>query len=118
MGAIQQLRSQKVKLIEILSADPDFVLQHADSCSLLSPSGYQQVKSCRIPSEKVRDLLDHVIHRGPTVAQGLLDLLLDQALQNTFPMLHFMKDLQVNSLSSAPDLQEQVKCSNGGSNYT
>lgn len=99
-GEIQLLRSQKAKLIEILSADADFVLQHADSRFLLSPSGYQQVKACHIPSDKVRDLLDNIIQRGPEAAQGLLELLKDQALQETFPKLHFVKDLQVNTLSS------------------
>ncbi|KAM7411869.1 hypothetical protein PAMA_021711 [Pampus argenteus] len=98
-GVIQLLRSQKAKLIEILSADADFVLQHADSRYLLSPSGYQQVKACRIPSEKVRDLLDNIFQRGPEAAEGLLELLKDQALQETFPMLRFVKDLQVNTLS-------------------
>lgn len=97
---IQLLRSQKAKLIEILSADADFVLQHADSRCLLSLHGYQQVKACRIPSEKVTDLLDHIIQRGPEAARGLLDLLNDQALQENFPMLRFTKDLQVNTLCS------------------
>lgn len=125
---IQLLRSQKAKLIEILSADADFVLQHADSRCLLSPHGYHQVKACRIPSEKVTDLLDHIIQRGPEAAQGLLELLNNQALQETFPMLRFIKDLQVNTLSSgnkqtsrkrqtAPELQEifppKKICNNG-----
>ncbi|XP_044068128.1 uncharacterized protein zgc:174906 isoform X2 [Siniperca chuatsi] len=125
---IQLLRSQKVKLIEILSADADFVLQHADSRRLLSPHGYQQVKACRVPSEKVTELLDHIIQRGPEAAQGLLELMNDQALQETFPMLRFIKDLQVNTPSSGkketsrknkrgPDLQETIPskqiCNNG-----
>lgn len=97
---IQLLRSQKTRLIEILSADADFVLQHADSRCLLSLHGYQQVKACRIQSEKVTDLLDQIIQRGPEAARGLLELLNDKALQETFPMLRFMKDLQVNTLSS------------------
>ncbi|XP_029292482.1 uncharacterized protein LOC115011418 [Cottoperca gobio] len=115
---IQLLRSLKVKLIEILSADADFVLQHADSRCLLSVLGYRQVKACRFPSEKVTDLLDHIIQRGPDAARGLLELLNDQALQETFPMLCFIKDMQVNTLSSGTnetsrkrktaDLQETV----------
>ncbi|XP_054465012.1 uncharacterized protein zgc:174906 [Anoplopoma fimbria] len=116
---IQLLRSQKVKLIEILSADADFVLQHADSSSLLSAQGYQRVKTCRVPSEKVTDLLDHIIQRGAKAARGLLELLNSQALQETFPMLCFIKDVQVNTPSSgkseksrkrksAPALQENI----------
>ncbi|XP_068454394.1 uncharacterized protein zgc:174906 [Clinocottus analis] len=116
---IQLLRSLKVKLIEILSADADFVLQYADSRYLLSAHGYQQLKACRVPSEKVTDLLDHIIQRGPEATRGLLELLKNQALQETFPMLCFMKDVQVNTLPSgkrepprkrepAPDLQETI----------
>lgn len=98
--AVQLLRSQKVKLIEILSADADFVLQHADSRCLLSSRSYQQVKACRIPSEKTTELLDHIIQRGPEAAEGLIRLLKDEALQEAFPRLHFMKDQQVNTASS------------------
>lgn len=115
-GAIQLLRSQKTKLIEILSADADFVLQHADSRSLLSLSGYQQVKACHIPREKVRDLLDNVIQKGPKAAQGLLELLKDQALQETFPMLSYVKDLEVNTLSSGRTMSA-VSFSNGLSDF-
>ncbi|KAG7521064.1 FAS-associated death domain protein-like [Solea senegalensis] len=97
---IQLLRKHKAKLIEILSSDADFVLQHADSRCLLSLHGYQLVKACHIPSVKMTELLDHVIQRGPEAAQGLLELLKDQALQETFPLLHFVKDLQVTLLSS------------------
>ncbi|GAA6222735.1 uncharacterized protein zgc:174906 isoform X2 [Lates japonicus] len=123
---IQLLRSQKAKLIEILSGDADFVLQHADSRNLLSPQGYEKVKSCRVPSEKVTDLLDHIIQRGPAKAQGLLELLKDQDLQETFPLLDFVKDLQVSTPSSettrkrkqTPELQETIpakQSSNSGS---
>uniref|UniRef100_UPI003AAD4B7B uncharacterized protein n=1 Tax=Centroberyx gerrardi TaxID=166262 RepID=UPI003AAD4B7B len=97
-GEIQLLRSLKAKLIDILSADADFVLQHADSRFLLSPHGYKQVKALPVPSEQVRDLLDHVIQRGPEAAQGLLQLLKHKDLQDTFPLLAFLKDLQVNTL--------------------
>ncbi|KAM6929368.1 uncharacterized protein PEZ65_008639 isoform 2-T3 [Lycodopsis pacificus] len=130
---IQLLRSQKVKLIEILRADADFVLQHADSRCLLSLYDYERVKACRVPSEKVTDLLDHIIQRGPEAARDLLELLNDKALQDTFPMLRFIKDVQVNTLSSgkgkpsqkrklASDLQETITskkiCNKGSSLVT
>ncbi|KAF3860471.1 hypothetical protein F7725_000726 [Dissostichus mawsoni] len=101
---IQLLRSLKVKLIEILSADADFVLQHAESRCLLSVHGYQQVKACRFPSDK------------GLKQRGLLKLLNEHALQETFPMLCFIKDLEINKVSSGiikrkretPDLQEII----------
>ncbi|XP_029994595.1 uncharacterized protein LOC115422405 isoform X2 [Sphaeramia orbicularis] len=98
---IEVLQSHKAKLIDILSSDADFVLQHADSRFLLSPQGYKQIKACRNPSEKVTDLLDHVISRGPDAAHGLLELLKDKELQENFPMLDFIKNVQVNTQSSA-----------------
>ncbi|XP_029911829.1 uncharacterized protein LOC115362148 [Myripristis murdjan] len=98
--ARELLRSLKVKLINILSADADFVLQHADSRSLVSRQGYEQVKAARVSSEKVRDLLDHVIQREEKAARGFLELLKEKDLQDTFPMLAFLKDLQLSTLSA------------------
>lgn len=92
---VQLLKRQKAKLIKIISAEADFVLQSAHSCGLLSDQGYEQIKSCCVPSEKVRDLLDHVISRGPKAAQGMLDLLKEKEMQETFPMLSFVKELRV-----------------------
>ncbi|XP_034446116.1 uncharacterized protein zgc:174906 isoform X2 [Hippoglossus hippoglossus] len=94
---IQLLRSLKAKLIDILSSDADFVLQRAHSRGLLSEHGYQRVKACRVPGEKVTDLLDHILQRGPEAARGLLELLKEQDLQETFPLLCFVKDLQVTT---------------------
>lgn len=96
---IRLLRSQKATLIDILSGDADFVLQHADSRRLLTVHGYEQAKSCPIPSEKVTELLDHIIQRGPEVAKGLLELLKDQELQETFPRHNYINDLQFNKVS-------------------
>lgn len=97
---IQLLRSHKARLVEIMSGDADLVLQHADSRFLLSHRGYQQVKACRVPSEKVTELLDHIIQRGPEAAHGLLQLLRDEVLQEAFPMLRFVKDLPVDTVSA------------------
>ncbi|KAM4737285.1 uncharacterized protein FYW61_004814 [Anableps anableps] len=107
---VQLLKRQKAKLIKILSADADFVLQSAHSCDLLSDQGYEQIKSCRVPSEKARDLLDHVIVRGPKAAQGMLDLLMEKEMQDTFPMLAFVKDLHVKAPLSVEEskLQDPV----------
>ncbi|CAB1336682.1 unnamed protein product [Coregonus sp. 'balchen'] len=97
----QVLRRLKPKLIDTLSADPDFVLQHADSLSLLSRHEYKQVKALTNPSKQAQDLLDHVIHKGPTAAEKLLRLLRGKEMQETFPKLLFLKELPVNDQRAA-----------------
>lgn len=109
LGEIQLLRRLKAKLISILSCQADFVLQHADSRSLVTPQGYRQIKSCHIPDKKIRDLLDHVIERGPEAAQGLLELLKNQELQETFPMLNFINSIQLDTYSGEEKTSRRKK---------
>lgn len=96
-NVVHLLKGQKAALIEILRADADFVVQSAHSLYLVSDQGYEKIKSCRVPSEKVQELLDHVIMSGPKAAQGMLDLLKEKKMQETFPMLDFVKDLRVKT---------------------
>uniref|UniRef100_A0A3B5LR75 Zgc:174906 n=1 Tax=Xiphophorus couchianus TaxID=32473 RepID=A0A3B5LR75_9TELE len=96
-NVVHLLKGQKAALIEILRADADFVVQSAHSLYLVSDQGYEKIKSCRVPSEKVQELLDHVIMSGPKAAQGMLDLLKEKRMQETFPMLDFVKDLRVKT---------------------
>uniref|UniRef100_A0A3Q3BD94 Zgc:174906 n=1 Tax=Kryptolebias marmoratus TaxID=37003 RepID=A0A3Q3BD94_KRYMA len=108
-------RQHKVTLIEILKADAEFVLQHAHSRRLLSERGYQEVKHCHTPIKKVTELLDHIIQRGPEAAQGLLDLLREPDLQETFPSLeNFVKELHINTVSSDIIPTKKI-CSSGES---
>uniref|UniRef100_A0A3Q3LQ14 Zgc:174906 n=1 Tax=Mastacembelus armatus TaxID=205130 RepID=A0A3Q3LQ14_9TELE len=103
------LRTQKVALIEVLSADADFVLQHADSRGLLSLHSYRQLKACRGPSEKVTDLIDLIIQTGPEAAQGLLELLKDQALQETFPIRFlYLQGENKRKRKQAPEVQDTI----------
>ncbi|XP_035595046.1 uncharacterized protein zgc:174906 [Oncorhynchus keta] len=100
-GAQQVLCRLKPKLIDTLSADPAFVLQHADSLSLLARHEYKQVKALTDPSKQAQDLLDHVINKGPTAAEQLLQLLTGKEMQDTFPNLLFLKELPVNDQRAA-----------------
>ncbi|MED6289783.1 hypothetical protein CHARACLAT_006496 [Characodon lateralis] len=101
------LKRHKPKLIEILKADADFVLQSAHSRDLPSDHGYEKIKSCHVPSEKVQELLDHVISRGHQAAQGMLELLKEKEMQKTFPMLAFVKDLDMTTPLSVEDSETQ-----------
>ncbi|KAJ3585982.1 hypothetical protein NHX12_012384 [Muraenolepis orangiensis] len=90
------LRSLRPKLIDILSADPEFVLQHAHSLHLVTHNGYQRVKPQVIPTEKVTTLLDLVYERGPEAVHGLLELLKGDLCQENFPKLSFLKSPDVD----------------------
>ncbi|KPP64424.1 hypothetical protein Z043_117232 [Scleropages formosus] len=90
-GCSALLRTLKATLIDALSADPDFVLQHADSRSLLTVAQYQHIKVIADPSQKVCDLLDCVIQRGSGCSKKLLKLLKEEKIQETYPKLGFLK---------------------------
>ncbi|KAJ8369995.1 hypothetical protein SKAU_G00100230 [Synaphobranchus kaupii] len=81
------LRSSKPALIDALSADPDHVLQHADSFFLLSLVEYRRVKALTDPSEKIRELLDCIIQKGQGPAEVFLEFLKKADTKNTFPKL-------------------------------
>uniref|UniRef100_A0A674ES28 Zgc:174906 n=1 Tax=Salmo trutta TaxID=8032 RepID=A0A674ES28_SALTR len=100
-------------LIDTLSADPDFVLQHVDSLSLLARHEYKQVKALTDPSKQAQDLLDHVIDKGPTAAEQLLQLLRGKEMQDTFPNLLFLKELTVNDQRAAGEKGTGTTCKDG-----
>ncbi|KAG7471917.1 hypothetical protein MATL_G00103080 [Megalops atlanticus] len=87
VGGALLLRSLKVELIDVLSADPDYALQHADALSLLSLPEYRRLKALVDPSEKTRDLLDCVIQKGHGPAEVFLEFLKKADTLETFPKL-------------------------------
>ena len=102
VGGDSLLRKLKPKLIDILTADPDLVLQHTDSISLLTRWEFKDVKSIPKPSEEVRDLLDYVIQKGSSTSLRLLSLLQEKEMQQTFPRLGFLKELSQKEKTKRP----------------
>lgn len=103
-GGSQLLRSLKIRLIDILSGDSEFVLQHAHSLSILSDLQYKQVKSLTDPCEKVRDILDHVIQKGESSSEEFLTLLKGDDMQETFPRLDILnKQPEINKKYTAAE---------------
>lgn len=96
VGGDVLLRKLKPRLIDVLTADPDLVLQHSDSLGLLTPREYSDVKCIPRQSDKVRDLLDYVIQKGNSASRELLRLLQEKEMQETFPRLKFLKKLSQN----------------------
>ncbi|CAL8366589.1 unnamed protein product [Lota lota] len=92
----QLLRRLRPQLIEILSADPDFVLQYAFSDFLVTDNGYKSVSPLTISTEKVTTLLDHIYDRGPQASLGLLKLLKSDRFQENFPRLSILVNQDVD----------------------
>ncbi|XP_062397182.1 uncharacterized protein zgc:174906 isoform X2 [Sardina pilchardus] len=96
VGGDVLLRKLKPRLIDILTADTDLLLQHTDSLELLTRQEYSHVKAITNPSEKARDLLDYVIQKGSSTSWDLIHLLQEKEMQETFPKLIFLKELTRN----------------------
>lgn len=90
------LQQLKTKLIDILSADPDYLLQHAHSRGLLNMRKYNCVKALNDPSEKVREVLDCVIQKGEASSRKMLNILREADMLETFPQLKMLKNLRKN----------------------
>ena len=92
----QLLRCLKPKLIDILSADPELVLQHAFSLKLVTKNGYEKVRPQQISTEKVTTLLDLIYNGGPEASHGLMKLLKEDTFQETFPRLSILMNPEIN----------------------
>ncbi|XP_048839903.1 uncharacterized protein zgc:174906 isoform X2 [Brienomyrus brachyistius] len=90
------LQRWKTKLIDILSADPDYLLQHAHSCGLLTMRKYNSVKAMNDPSEKVCEVLDCVIQKGEASSREMLNVLRKKDMLKTFPKLRILRNLRQN----------------------
>jgi len=99
------LNRWRADLIDILSAEPELLLQHACSLGLVTARGYKTVRDQHISTEKVTVLLDLVIDKGSEAARDLLKLLRNETFQDTFPRLSFLKNLPVDlHLSTGRDV--------------
>uniref|UniRef100_A0A3P9Q8X8 CARD domain-containing protein n=1 Tax=Poecilia reticulata TaxID=8081 RepID=A0A3P9Q8X8_POERE len=87
------IKEKKVKLIECLMADADFVLQHVDQKSIVSRREYQNLKFPSGPQETVTRLLDLVLSKGPGKCGDFLQLLTDPEVLDTFPPLRDILDM-------------------------
>ncbi|KAG7254400.1 hypothetical protein CRUP_021347 [Coryphaenoides rupestris] len=101
------LKRWQADLIDILSADPELVLQHARSLRLVTDRGYKTVRAQLVSTEKVTVLLDLVSDNGPEAAHGLLKLLRSETFQESLPRLSFLKNLTVDRHLSTEETRKR-----------
>ncbi|KAM9445689.1 uncharacterized protein Hap1MRO34_024435 [Clarias gariepinus] len=97
-GGASLIQKLKPQLIDALCGDPDFLLQHCHSSSLLTQKEYDHVKASPLPWDKTRDILDYMISKDGNRIQKFLGLLMTNEIQETFPKLEFLKELSLNTL--------------------
>ncbi|XP_026092911.1 uncharacterized protein LOC113065677 [Carassius auratus] len=99
----------KPDLLEALTGDPDFLLQHCHASGILSNNEYNNIKDMNMRSRQVRDILDYVIHKDNKHALKFLKLLKTQDMQETFPKLQFLQKLQINKRKTPKNTETTAK---------
>ncbi|KAK3575150.1 hypothetical protein QTP86_020948 [Hemibagrus guttatus] len=85
---MQTLLEKKVFLISTLSADPDFILQHVEQDKIITRRDYRNLNHSNHTQEKiVTNLLDTVMNKGDAMCHKFVDLLQQEEVQDTFPVL-------------------------------
>nr|XP_023654737.1 uncharacterized protein LOC111837129 isoform X1 [Paramormyrops kingsleyae] len=104
------LQQLKTKLIDILSADSDYLLQHAHSCGLLNMRKYNSIKAMNDPSEKVCEVLDCVIQKGEASSRKMLKILREADMLETFPKLRILRNLRKNPRGPRKSKRRNEEC--------
>ncbi|KAF7696206.1 uncharacterized protein zgc:174906 [Silurus meridionalis] len=84
----------KPQLIDALSGDPDFLLQHCHASQLLTQKEYSHVKASVVPWDKTRDILDYVMNKDRKRLQIFLKLLKKKEIKEAFPKLAFLDEVE------------------------
>ncbi|XP_030641387.1 NACHT, LRR and PYD domains-containing protein 3-like [Chanos chanos] len=88
---MQTLREKKTRLIQILSADIGFVLQHVQEKDLITDREYKNLSVPSHSNEQISiNLLDKLMDKGEETCQKFISLMKESDIVATFPKL---KDL-------------------------
>lgn len=99
-GGARLIQEFKLKLIDALYGDADFLLQHCHSSHLLTQKEYDHVKASTVPWDKARDILDYVMNKDGKHVQTFLSLLKEKEIQIQFPKLRFLNELPLSKWST------------------
>ncbi|KAB5546598.1 hypothetical protein PHYPO_G00073910 [Pangasianodon hypophthalmus] len=95
-GGARLIQKFKLRLIDALCGDPDFLLQHCHSSRLLTQKEYDRIKASAVPWDKARDILDYMMSKDKNRVQIFLSLLKEKDIQEAFPKLEFLKELPLS----------------------
>ncbi|KAI5609134.1 hypothetical protein C0J50_6136 [Silurus asotus] len=97
----------KPQLIDALSGDPDFLLQHCHASQLLTQKEYSHVKASVVPWNKTRDILDYVMNKDGKGLQIFLKLLKKKEIKEAFPKLAFLDEVEWDKLLTIGNKRNQ-----------
>ncbi|XP_030636227.1 NACHT, LRR and PYD domains-containing protein 3-like, partial [Chanos chanos] len=110
---MQTLREKKTKLIQILSADIGFVLQHVQEKQLITDRDYTNLNVSSHKHEQISiNLLDILMNKDEETCQKFISLMKEPVIVNQFPGLKDLFPTQSpeltsnQSLSAVPDNQD------------
>ncbi|XP_069053068.1 caspase-8-like isoform X4 [Lepisosteus oculatus] len=83
------IKENKLFLLEVLSCDPSYILQHVQQSRVITDREYKNIAySPDNHEKKITDLLDKVIFKGNEKCQEFLEILQKEDVKETFPKLH------------------------------
>ncbi|KAK1903496.1 Caspase recruitment domain containing protein 6 [Dissostichus eleginoides] len=89
--AAEMILSNKLRLIDCLSADPSFILQNVQQCNIISNRQYGNLKDLSQREETVIELIDLVISKGEKFCSLFLEVLKQPDILETYPNLNKIK---------------------------
>ncbi|XP_030641410.1 NLR family CARD domain-containing protein 3-like [Chanos chanos] len=104
---MQTLREKKTRLIQILSAEIRFVLQHVQEKQLITDREYNNLNDPSHSKEQISiNLLDKLMNKGEETCQKFISLMKEPNIVATFPKLKDLFLTQPTELRQEPNYQE------------
>lgn len=89
------IRSKKPSLIEVLSTDSSFILQHVQSKRLITPREYNSLYSqCQNGEKTIIELLDKLMNKSDEHCHNFISLLGEKEILDNFPRLRVLLSAQ------------------------
>ncbi|XP_062373971.1 caspase 20, apoptosis-related cysteine peptidase [Sardina pilchardus] len=91
------IRSNKTTLIDLLSTDASFILQHVQRKNLITPREYRNLHGMSQNGEKtIIELLDKLMNKNDEYCINFISLLREREIVDTFPSLKELLNAQEN----------------------
>lgn len=99
--SLQRIVKYKVFLIETLSVEAEFILQHVHQANLITQREYMNLTDISERQRRVINLLDKLMGKGEETCRNFIDLLRKDSILESFPTLkdHAIFDSPVQEVS-------------------